>query len=150
MIAGGDASIGPLGLDDLAGALAVHERAFGYPYPADALRRDVGARDAAVLGARREGALLGFGVVRLLADEAHVLTLAVLPTVRGRGIGGALLAALREAAVGLGARTLTLEVREHNAPAIRLYRSAGLREVGRRRRYYQDTGEDALLMTEVL
>ena len=99
MIAHPDASLEPLDADDVAGALAVHQRAFGYPYPSEALHRDVAAPDAAVLGARRDGALLGFGVVRLLADEAHVLTLAVLPAVRGRGVGRALLAAMREAAV---------------------------------------------------
>lgn len=150
MIDGPAAAIAPLEPADVGDALDVHARAFGYPYPAEALRRDVGAADAAVLGARSGGELLGFGVVRLLAGEAHVMTLAVAPPARGRGIGRALVAALRAAAIALGARTLTLEVREHNAAAIRLYRAAGLREVGRRRRYYRDTGEDALLMTAEL
>lgn len=136
---------------DVPAALAVHDHAFGYAYPVAALERDVAAQGAAALGAWDEhGRLVGLGVVRLLFDEAHVMTLAVAPEARRAGLGRALLAGLRAAAVAMGARTLTLEVREGNQAAIRLYASAGLCEVGRRRRYYPDTGEDALLLTERL
>jgi len=144
-------AIAPLPASDVPAALALHERAFGYAYPPDALRQDIASRQSAVLGAWDAGGrLVGFGVVRLLADAAHVMTIAVVPEARRRGHGRALLAGLRAAAVALGAHSITLEVRETNRAAIGLYRSAGLQEVGRRRRYYPDTGEDGLLLTEDL
>jgi ribosomal-protein-alanine N-acetyltransferase len=87
------------------------------------------------------GMLLG----RSAADEAEVLTLAVAPEARRRGIGAALLARAAGEARRRGARSLFLEVSETNAPARLLYGAAGFAEIGRRRRYYADGG-DALVM----
>jgi ribosomal-protein-alanine N-acetyltransferase len=80
-------------------------------------------------------------------DEAHITTMAVLPTHRRTGVATVLLLELRQEARRGGARVATLDVRVSNSDAQRLYRAFGFAEVGRRIRYYDDNGEDALVMT---
>lgn len=87
----------------------------------------------------------GFIVVRVAADEAEILTLAVVPSGRRRGAGGALLDAAMGRAWSAGARTMFLEVAQHNAPARGLYAACGFAQVGRRRGYY-GPGADALVL----
>lgn len=87
----------------------------------------------------------GFVLARAAAGEAEILTLAVVPAARRRGLGAALLAAAMAAARARGAEAMFLEVAEGNAAARALYRSFGFAEVGRRRRYYPD-GSDALVL----
>jgi [ribosomal protein S18]-alanine N-acetyltransferase len=89
-----------------------------------------------------EGAVL---LARVAAEEAEVLTLAVAPPARRKGLGRALLRAAMARAAAAGARRMVLEVSVANAPAAALYGTVGFREVGRRRRYYAD-GSDALVL----
>lgn len=95
------------------------------------------------------GAALG----RVAADEAEVLTLAVMPEARGRGLGQMLVAALEAAARNRGAEVMFLEVAETNAPARRLYARLGYAAAGRRPRYYTRHGAepvDALVLRKAL
>jgi len=92
-------------------------------------------------GLWRPGA--GFVLVRAIAGEAEILTLAVLPEARRQGLGQGLMAAAR------GAAAMLLEVATDNAPAQALYASLGFAKVGRRRRYYAD-GRDALVLRREL
>ena len=87
---------------------------------------------------------VGMILVRVVADEAEVLTIAVLPPRRGRGVGRALLDEARAEASRRGACRMFLEVAVPNAAARALYRAGGFLQVGRRRAYYPD-GSDALL-----
>lgn len=87
----------------------------------------------------------GMILVRLAADELEVLTLAVAPAARRRGIGAALLEAALGWAAAHGGQAAFLEVAEGNAPARALYARAGFLPAGRRRRYYADGG-DALIL----
>ncbi len=91
-------------------------------------------------------AVLAYGGIWLMVDEAHVATIASHPDWRGCGLGEYLLVALLEEAQARGAVTSTLEVRVGNLVAIALYQKLGYAVAGTRRRYYQD-GEDAYLMT---
>lgn len=93
-----------------------------------------------------EGALLGWAGVRVVADEAEILTVGVVPTVRRRGIARELLAALLDAAVRAGAREVYLEVRIDNDAARSLYASEGFTELGVRRGYYDHGRVDAVVM----
>ena len=86
-------------------------------------------------------------VVWLILDEAHIGTLAVHPEYRGRSIARRLLAKVLLEATRLGATHALLEVRASNQDALHLYRKFGFAVVGVRKGYYQDVGEDALLMT---
>ncbi|CAN5470703.1 ribosomal protein S18-alanine N-acetyltransferase [soil metagenome] len=94
----------------------------------------------------QHAAVVGYVIALLLLDEAEVADLAVLPRVRGRGIGGRLLDQVSVEVGALGVRSLYLEVRESNASARALYESRSFAHVGRRRGYYQHPREDALLM----
>jgi [ribosomal protein S18]-alanine N-acetyltransferase len=82
------------------------------------------------------GKLAGFIMARLAADEAEILSVAVARASQGRGLARRLLDLHLRRLAGLGARTVFLEVDEHNRPAIRLYDRAGFREVSRRSNYY--------------
>ena len=90
--------------------------------------------------------LLGLGCFWAIVDEAHITIVAVHPNYQGQGLGQALLYALLEKARQRGMERATLEVRASNQPALLLYEKFGFREAGRRRRYYEETGEDALIL----
>lgn len=91
--------------------------------------------------------LIGFIVSRLVLDEAEVLSIAVASARRGRGLARQLLDINLRRLVGLGARSVFLEVDEGNVPALRLYRRAGFRDVGQRKAYYPaGRGSAALIL----
>lgn len=93
------------------------------------------------------GEVLGFACASAAADEVELQSIAVARNARGRGFGAALLEALLEWAGHGGYRRLHLEVRAGNVPALALYRRFGFAQAGTRRGYYQDNGEDALLLS---
>jgi ribosomal-protein-alanine N-acetyltransferase len=88
----------------------------------------------------------GFALAWHAADEVHLLDLAVDPDARRRGVGRRLVEAVLGYARETSARLVLLEVRRSNEAAIALYRSAGFSEIGVRRGYYSDNGEDAVEM----
>lgn len=100
---------------------------------------EVGERDEA-------RTIVGYAGQWLVAGEAHVSTIAVAPRWRNLGLGALLLTWIIDHALTHKASVVRLEVREQNERAQLLYRSYGFEVVGRRRGYYSDTGEDALLM----
>jgi ribosomal-protein-alanine N-acetyltransferase len=91
--------------------------------------------------------VVGFVGVWLMADEAHIVTIAVRESHRGRGIGELLLIAAIELAALDDREVVTLEVRASNQAAQALYEKYGFRKVGVRNRYYSDNHEDAVIMT---
>jgi ribosomal-protein-alanine N-acetyltransferase len=98
------------------------------------------------LVAEANGAVAGYVVGRYAADEAEILDLAVREDLRRRGVAKALVGAVAERAGRLGLSRVYLEVRESNVAALGLYQSSGFKPVGRRRTYYHDPTEDALLL----
>lgn len=100
--------------------------------------RTVVARDA-------DGAIAGYLCRWLVADEIHVLNVAVAPSVRGQGLGAALMRHVLDEAAVCRVTAVTLEVRRSNAAGRRLYDSFGFEEVGSRPNYY-GRGEDALIL----
>jgi ribosomal-protein-alanine N-acetyltransferase len=91
--------------------------------------------------------IVGFADLWLMLDEAHVVTVAVLPHLRGQGIGRLLVHGLIELARTSSMTVATLECRVSNAIARQLYGRYGFYEVGVRKRYYSDNQEDAVIMT---
>jgi [ribosomal protein S18]-alanine N-acetyltransferase len=98
------------------------------------------------LVAEVNGCAAGFAIASVLADEAELESIAVEEQQQKTGIGSLLLEAITAAMRDNGARLMRLEVRESNAAAQRLYARAGFRAVGRRRGYYDDPKEDAVLL----
>ncbi|MEG5029764.1 ribosomal protein S18-alanine N-acetyltransferase [Microcoleus sp. AT8-B1] len=90
--------------------------------------------------------LIGIGCLWAILEEAHIIMLAIHPQFQGQGLGQALLLALLKSACERQLERATLEVRESNLAAVYLYKKFGFKEAGRRKRYYEDTGEDALVM----
>jgi ribosomal-protein-alanine N-acetyltransferase len=97
-----------------------------------------------------EWGIAGFIVARFVADELHVNNVAVRPEFRGRGLGCALLGTTLNGARQRNINIAQLEVRAGNAGAQSLYRRCGFEAVGRRKNYYRNPTEDALLMTLTL
>lgn len=91
--------------------------------------------------------LVGFVGLWYMAGEAHIVSIAVRETYKRRGLGEFLLIGSIEMAIRRDCQVVTLEARVSNDPAIALYRKYGFNEVGLRRRYYSDNGEDAVIMT---
>jgi ribosomal-protein-alanine N-acetyltransferase len=94
--------------------------------------------------------IAGFIAARLVGDELHINNVAVRDIYRRRGMGSALLGTVLKEGARRGARLALLEVRVTNAPAQALYESLGFRATGRRRNYYNDPTEDALVMSVAL
>ena len=90
--------------------------------------------------------VLGYVGSQTVLDESDMMNLAVDPAFRRRGIARALVCALMEQLRKMGSRCLTLEVRDSNGPSRALYAKLGFAEVGRRRGYYRDPREDALIL----
>jgi ribosomal-protein-alanine N-acetyltransferase len=90
--------------------------------------------------------IVGYAGIWIMTDESHITTIASHPDVRGMGVGEFLLVALIHRSIDIGARWMTLEVRATNTVAQNLYRKYTFKEMGVRRRYYSDNGEDALVM----
>jgi ribosomal-protein-alanine N-acetyltransferase len=91
--------------------------------------------------------IIGFAGFWVMADEAHVVNIAVPETYRCQGIGELLLISTIDLAIELNARITTLEVRASNTAALNLYHKYGFTQVGLRRDYYIDNKEDAILMS---
>lgn len=137
-----------LTIGDLPLMRAIEEASFSTPWPGNAYESELTTnRLARYVGAWRRGKLLGFGGIWLMMDEAHVTTIAVVPALRGEGLGTALMLELLQEARRGDARVATLDVRVSNVSAQRLYARLGFSEAGRRVRYYEETGEDAIIMT---
>lgn len=90
--------------------------------------------------------LLAIGCQWAILDEAHITIVGVCPDYQHQGLGQAMLLALLSRARQRGLERATLEVKASNQPAISLYQKFGFKVAGRRRGYYQDTGEDALIL----
>jgi [ribosomal protein S18]-alanine N-acetyltransferase len=90
--------------------------------------------------------LIGLGCLWAILEEAHITILAIHPRFQNQGLGQALLWALLNCANQRQLERATLEVRSSNLAAVYLYKKFGFKEAGRRKRYYEDTGEDALVM----
>lgn len=103
-------------------------------------------RCARYLVAEAGDEIVAYAGAWIILEEGHITNIAVKENWRGQGIGRAVTAALKQYAANLGAQYLTLEVRKSNIVAQSMYKNLGFLELGVRKRYYEDNGEDALLM----
>jgi ribosomal-protein-alanine N-acetyltransferase len=122
---------------DAAALANLHGASFRRGWSEDEFERLLLERNVVTHRAMIGRQLVGFVVSRLAPPEAEILSIAVASSQRGRGLARALLDLHLRRLVGLGTRTVFLEVDENNTPARRLYRRMGFGDAGRRERYYQ-------------
>ncbi|MGD0198909.1 MAG: ribosomal protein S18-alanine N-acetyltransferase [Solirubrobacteraceae bacterium] len=134
-----------LAYSDLPSVIEIERRAFPTPWSLAMFVLEVSKPSGICLAATLSGKLCGYVICSRYDLDWHVMNVAVDPGHRRRGIASALLAELYRRGEPDGAR-FTLEVRRSNRAAIDLYERDGFRVAGMRRRYYQDNGEDALIM----
>ena len=142
-----DCLIRRMTVEDVPAVAAIEAATFPTPWSEDAFRKEITDNPVArYLVAEKDGAVIGFAGAWIILDESHITNIAVLVEHRGQGYGRALTAGLMQYLSNLGAAYATLEVRKSNVTAQNLYKSLGYVSVGVRKRYYEDNGEDALLM----
>ena len=126
--------------------LELENRINGAPWSEQAFLNELRHHDRIFLVALAGEEVVAYGGVWLVIDEAHVTTLAVAEDQRRQGIGDKLMIELLEKSRDAGMVCSTLEVRAGNEAAIKLYGKLGYREIARRKGYYPDNREDALVM----
>jgi ribosomal-protein-alanine N-acetyltransferase len=135
--------------DDLATVLEIERRSFAQPWSRAFFEKELATPFARLVVAEEEaapyGRVVGYTCRWRVADEIHLLNVAVHPERRGLGYGRALVSAVVEEARGRSGRVVFLEVRAGNVIARRLYREIGFRDLGIRRGYY-GPGQDAIVM----
>ncbi len=135
------------GADDIPRILEIERASFLTPWTEEMFKAQLRFRDRAInLVLDEEGAVTAYAAAWVAADELHLLSIAVDPAARRAGRGSALLASVLARGGERGCERTLLEVREGNEGARRFYRLHGFREIGTRRGYYTDTGEDAIIM----
>ena len=136
----------PMTEQDIKKLALLDKACFSRPWSENSFREEL-QNDIAVYYVAHDGErVVGYAGLWRICDSADITNIAVLKEYRRQGIATALLKALIKKARELEMTSLTLEVRETNKGAIELYRSFGFEIIGRRKRFYQDPEEDALIM----
>ena len=135
-------------LEDVPAVAALDQISFSLPWPERSFAFEVTGNPASRCWvAEVDGQIVGMIVAWLFVDEVHIATLATHPDFRRQGIAQKLLTHTLRYTYAEGALTSFLEVRESNLAAQAMYRKFGYENTGRRKRYYKDNDEDAILMT---
>ena len=119
---------------------------FSDPWSEKSVASELENKLAFWLVAVEEDRVAGYIGSQTVMDETDMMNVAVHPDFRRQGIAEALVIGLVEHLKTMGSRCLTLEVRASNAPAIALYEKLGFHEIGRRKNYYRNPREDALIL----
>jgi ribosomal-protein-alanine N-acetyltransferase len=134
-------------LEDIQSVIELDQISFSLPWPERSFRFELTDNPASRCWvAEANGRVVGMLVAWLFVDEAHIATIATHPDYRRQGIARKLLTYTLQSAMREGVQSSFLEVRASNLPAQDMYRKFGYVEVGRRKHYYRDNGEDAILM----
>lgn len=138
--------IRPMQNGDLAKVVEIEKACFGERWTINAFINELQNKASTYVVEEYEGEVIGYAGYWLILEEAHITTIGVDPNQQGHGYGELMLHYMIEHAAKAGAKWVTLEVRASNVVAQRLYEKYGFTSLGRRRGYYQDNNEDALVM----
>ena len=140
-------TIEPMRSDDIPAVLGIETLSFTTTWPANAFSNELSENKLAhYYVGRVDGKIVAYGGIWVILEDSHITTIAVQPEFRGRGLGEQMLIHLLDDAMTRGASWITLEVRETNDVAQRLYRKYGFTNVSVRRAYYSDNNENAVVM----
>jgi [ribosomal protein S18]-alanine N-acetyltransferase len=143
----------PMNLEDIPRVHEIDSLSFSLPWPEKSYHFELTENPSTlalvveIVPKDCDPVIIGMSVVWIIADEAHIATIAIHPEFRGFGYGKNLLTETLRQSIQRGAHLATLEVRESNQTAQQLYRSFGFIIIGQRSHYYRDNNEDALIMT---
>lgn len=140
----------PMNESHVAQIAALEQLCFSDPWSENSVRGECENPLSFWLVALEDDQVVGYIGSQSVPPEADVMNLAVAPTYRRRGIGRSLMQALTEVLHSQGIESLFLEVRASNDPALALYGEFGFTEVGRRKKYYVNPTEDALILRKEL
>ncbi len=132
--------------EDAAGVEAVEKESFAIPWSRQSFWEEAANERTYYLLALEDEVIIGYAGTWIIEDEAQITNVAIAPRYRGQGIGTRMMAEIIQAAKQRGAVRMTLEVRPSNTAALALYTAFGFKSAGRRPHYYQDNGEDAIIM----
>lgn len=133
-------------LEDVPQVHAIELKTFHTPWSYQSFVDEMTTNKCArYIVAEEDGRVVGYAGAWLVFEEGHITNIAVDEACRGRGIGLGVTRALMQYAANMGVAYMTLEVRKSNIVAQRLYQKLGFIELGVRKRYYEDNGEDAYL-----
>ena len=132
--------------DDAPAVAELELKIFAMPWSREDFFREMRNELAEYIVGEMDGRIVAYAGAWVSFEQAEVMHVAVDAELRGQGIGTLLFGELINAVKKRGAKSITLEVRPSNTPAIKLYENFGLKSVGRRKGYYLDNGEDALIM----
>lgn len=132
--------------EDANAIAAIEAKCFAMPWKREDFWREARNELAEYIVGELDGKIIAYAGAWVSFNQAEIMNVAVEPEYRGQGVGTILFGELIKAVKARGATSITLEVRPSNKAAIKLYESFGLKSVGRRRGYYLDNGEDALIM----
>lgn len=126
----------------------IEKQCFVVPWSYESLYQDIVENKLAfyIVAELAAGQICGYVGIWKIFDEGHITNVAVAPEYRRKHIARAMLEALMEVTAEAGIERYTLEVRAGNEPAIRLYEGLGFKSEGIRPGYYEDNGEDAIIM----
>src|SRR6202140_1511081 len=140
-------AIEPMRESDVPVIQEIEKEIFSTPWPRNSYYRELASRNTAhYIVLRRDADIIGYGGMWRMYDEAHVTTIGVRHDLQHRGYGRILFAGLVQAAYDMGAKWITLEVRTTNENAMKMYEGFSFKVIGRRKGYYTDNGEDAIVM----
>ncbi len=134
-------------LEDIKSVAEIESLSFTHPWSADNLRESLNSCCNHFYISQKENKVVGYIGFTVAADEVYILNVAVHPDFQGQGIGKALVEKTLNYGLKNSLAFVTLEVRESNIKAINLYSHFGFESVGKRKSYYSNPKEDAILMT---
>ncbi|WP_443659305.1 ribosomal protein S18-alanine N-acetyltransferase [Clostridium algidicarnis] len=138
--------ISPMTYEDIDDVLAISFLSFPISWSRKSFLTELENNFSYYVVAKSDDVIVGFGGTWIIIDESHITNIAVHPSFRGLGIGELILNSLIDLGKPHFISSMTLEVRASNVVAISLYNKFGFKEEGRRKRYYEDNGEDALIL----
>lgn len=146
MTEGGEVVMRQMTVGDIDGVLEIERVSFAAPWTRGMFEETLSSPVGMSFVAEENGRIIGYLIFYRAAREIHVMNIAVDKSRRGLGLASWMMSRVMDLGRRNSMETCFLEVRESNMPARILYEKLGFRQIGRRKKYYRETGEDALVM----
>lgn len=132
--------------EDVPMVAAIEQECFALPWSENALLESLALSHSIFVVAKQNDEVIGYGGVYVVCEEAEITNIAVTTKCRKLGVGQAIVEKIIEESIAKGAKTILLEVRQSNEPAIHLYEKCGFERIGTRKNFYEKPVEDAVIM----